>query len=72
MIPLVDRCVASGIIVGANQCYGYKIPPVLGGAYSVENVEPTDLSVHYSLLASIFQQTKHLPDGTPIKTVVVD
>jgi hypothetical protein len=72
MIPLVDACVASGITLGANQCYGYRLPPVLGGQYNVENVAPTDLSVHYSLLASIFQQTKELPDGTRIRRVVID
>ena len=72
MIPLVDQCVAAGLTLAANQCYGYKIPPILGGQYSVENVEPTDLSVHYSLLADIFRQTKDLPDGTRIRTVVLE
>jgi hypothetical protein len=72
MIPLVDRCVASDMVVGSNQCYGYKIPPLLGGEYTIENIEPTDLSIHYSLLADIFRQTKDLPDGTAIKVVVVD
>jgi len=70
MIPLVDQCVAAGLTLSPNHCYGYKIPPVLGGQYVVGNVEPTDLSVHYSLLADIFQQTKDLPDGTRIKVVV--
>ena len=49
-----------------------KIPPILGGQYAIENLEPTDLSVHYSLLADIFRQTKDLPDGTRIKTVVIN
>lgn len=72
MIPLVNACRASGIRPGPNQCYGFKIPPVLGGAYEVANVEPTDLHVHYSFLADIYRQTKDLPDGTQVKTVVVD
>jgi len=71
MIPLVDECVASGLTFTDNQCHGFRIPPTLGGEYSVENVEPTDLSVHYSILADIFRQTKDLPDGTPIRTVVL-
>lgn len=71
MIPLVDGCVAAGMQISATQCYGYKIPPILGGEYRVENIEPTDLAIHYSLLADIFQQTKNLPDGTRIKTVVI-
>lgn len=69
MIPLVNACVASGLILRANQCYGYKMPPILGGEYRPANVEPTDLAVHYALLADIYRQTRHLPDGTPIRFV---
>ena len=70
MIPLIDRCVAAGMILRGNQCYGYKIPPMLDGACTVENIEPTDLSVHYSLHADIYNQVKDLPDGTKIRVVV--
>jgi hypothetical protein len=72
MIPLVDACVESGLTLGADQCYGYKVPPILGGEYDVSNAVPTDLSVHYSFLADIYRQTKDLPDGTPIRAVVTD
>ena len=72
MIPLVDACVASGLTLGPSECYGYKVPPILGGEYQTNNVEPTDLSVHYSLLADIYRQTKDLPDGTSIRAVTVD
>jgi hypothetical protein len=72
LIPLVDQCVAAGLTLSQDQCYGYKIPPILGGKYAVENVSPTNLSVHYSLLADIWRQTKDLPDGRRIKAVVID
>jgi hypothetical protein len=72
MIPLVDECVAAGMILAAHQCYGFKIPPVLGGKYQIDNVAPTDLAVHYGLLADIYRQTKDLPDGTPSSAVVTD
>ena len=36
MIPLVDVCRAVGMNLGPSQCYGFKIPPVLGGKYEVE------------------------------------
>jgi hypothetical protein len=32
-VPLVDACVASGMSLEADQCYGFKVPPMLGGAY---------------------------------------
>jgi type VI secretion system (T6SS) immunity protein Tdi1 len=72
MIPLVDASVASGLTLAEGQCYGYKIPPILGGQYEVSNVEPTDLSVHYAFLADIYRQTKDVPDGTPIRVVLTD
>lgn len=72
MVPLVDACVSSGMVLESNQCYGYKVPPILGGEYRISNVEPTDLSVHYSLLADIYRQTKDLPDGTKVRIVVIN
>ena len=65
-IYLVDDCAAAGMRLRATECYGFKIPPILGGEYRVENIEPTDLSVHYSILAQVYWQTKDLPEGTPI------
>jgi hypothetical protein len=72
LIPLVDACREAGMTPGPGQCYGFKVPPMLGGAYEVANIEPTDLSIHYSLLADIHKRTKDLPDGTQIKSVMVD
>src|SRR5262245_29228232 len=37
MIPLIDQLVEAGISLQPGQCYGYKVPPVLGGEYTVEN-----------------------------------
>jgi hypothetical protein len=70
MIPLTDACVAAGLTLGTNQCFSFKNPPILGGKYTVENVAPTDLAVHYSFQADICRQVKDLPDGTKIRVVV--
>jgi len=70
MIPLVDKCVAAGLYLGNDQCYGYKVPPILGGDYTVENMFPIGLAEHFSFLADIHRQTKNLPDGTRIEIVV--
>jgi hypothetical protein len=37
-LPLVDRLVSAGMGLQPGQCYGFKLPPVLGGQYAVENV----------------------------------
>ncbi len=70
MVPLVDSCVAAGITLKPGHCYGFKIPPSLGGAYSVENSEVTDMSVHYELLGQIHGQLRGVPDGTAVKVAI--
>ena len=70
MIPLVERCVAEGIVLRPNQCYSYKIPPILGGDYAVHNIEPADLSVNYSFTADICSQAKVLADGTKVSVLL--
>jgi hypothetical protein len=37
MIPLVDHLVAAGVLLKPGECYSFLTPPILGGAYSVEN-----------------------------------
>jgi len=70
MVKLVNACVNAGMRLSPNQCYGFKVPPGLGGTYALENIEPTDLSVHYSFLADICRQTIAFPDGTKVRIVV--
>jgi hypothetical protein len=69
MIPLVNACVAAGMVPGAGQCYGYKTPPILGGTYNANNVEIRDLGANYAFLADLYRQTRDLPDGTPFRII---
>ena len=56
-----------------GQIYSYKKLPVIGGDYSVDNFEPTDMEVHFSFAGQIHRQIKDLPDGTKInQTKFVD
>lgn len=57
-IRLTDACRKQGMALGTNECYGFKIPPTLGGAYDVSNLKPTHLAVHYSYQAYICKQTE--------------
>lgn len=56
-IRLSDACRRAGMELGPSQCYGFKIPPTLGGQYDVSNLVPTSLAVHYSYQAYICKQT---------------
>jgi len=61
-----------GKVLGTGQIYSYIKPPVLGGAYSTANIEPTDISVHFSILGQIHRQVKDLPEGTSIDSIVIE
>ncbi|MFO1172723.1 MAG: DUF1851 domain-containing protein [Hyphomicrobiaceae bacterium] len=69
VIPLVDQCVAAGKILGPQQCFGYVIPPTLGGKFEIENVEVIDVEVYLHLTGQIHEQIKDLPEGAPVQIV---
>lgn len=71
LLSLVDECASELPPLTDAQCCGFKIPPLLGGKYTLDNIEPTSLAAHDSLLADIHRQTKDLPDGTKIKAVMI-
>ncbi len=70
MIPLIDQCVASGMSLQPGKCYGFKIPPLLGGEYALGNFVTVDLPQNYAFLADFWSQTKNVPDGTQVRLVI--
>ncbi|WP_162945055.1 DUF1851 domain-containing protein [Flavisolibacter nicotianae] len=70
-LPLfVAELVAAGKTLKQNEVYSYKKLPVIGGEYSVENIEPTDMSVHFAFSGQICEQIKDLPDRTEVRIKV--
>jgi hypothetical protein len=55
-----------GVVPTASQVYGFKIPPVLGGALDVDNVEVIDFVVAVHIAGQLHDQLRDLPPGTPI------
>ncbi len=66
-IPLVESCKVRGLILSEGECYGFKMPPILGGGYEPENIVPRKLASNYQFLIHIHNQIKDLPDGAKIK-----
>lgn len=52
----IDACRRAGMRLGAFECYGFRIPPTLGGGYELRNLVPTNLAIHYSYQAYICKQ----------------
>jgi hypothetical protein len=72
MIPLVDRLVAAGMELKPGECYGFKMPPVFGGKYSVENCAVLPIADLLGAYGSIHEQLRDVPDGAQVTLRVVD
>ena len=70
-VELVAPLIRSGSVPPAGQILSWRKPPVLGGSYTVENLESTDIEVHFSILGQIWQQVSNLPPGTRIGNVTM-
>jgi hypothetical protein len=63
---LVEQLITAGKTLKENEVYSFKKLPVIGGEYSVENIEATDMSVHFAFTGQISEQIQNLPDGTKV------
>lgn len=55
-VQMVGDLIQSGKTLSNNQIYSLTKPWMLGGEYKIENIEPTDIEVHFSLTGQIVQQ----------------
>jgi hypothetical protein len=55
-LRLIDSCRSAGMRLGPGECYGFRLPPTLGGRYEMTNLVPTHLAIHYSYQAYICKQ----------------
>jgi len=69
LVELVAELKRNGLELMEKKLYGYKTLPILGGEYSPENFELTDIEVHFELSGQIHKQIKDLPNGTKINIV---
>ena len=63
---LIEQLLTAGMTLNEIEVYSYKKLPVIGGEYSVDNIEQTDMSVHFAICGQICEQIKDLPDGTKV------
>jgi hypothetical protein len=70
LTPLVEKLIGTGKLLKQDEVYSYKKIPVIGGEYSVDNIEPTNMSVHFAISGQICEQIKDLPDGTKVSIKV--
>ena len=72
-LPLLfEKLIIAEKYLKPNEVYSLKKFGVLGGEYTVENIEPTDISVHFGIAGLICKQIWDKPDGTKVNIKVVD
>ena len=72
MTDIYNALNEQNITLKENEVYSYKLLPSLGGEYSPDNFEPTDLNVHFSLAGQIHKKIKDLPPGTNVNISLED
>lgn len=72
LLGLVQAATDAGVVPDDSQVLSFKVPPILGGAFEVDNLEASDLSVTLSIGGQLHRQIKDLPPGTPISGFTVD
>ena len=70
-VNLIAPLLKEGDNIQAGMLYGWEKPCVLGGEFSSDNLEPTDIEVHFSMQGQIWNQVKDLPEGSSIGNVNV-
>ena len=63
MIPIVDQLVEMGEILKPNQCYSYRLLPIIGGSYGVENRVALPVREHFGFCGEVHRQIADVPDG---------
>jgi hypothetical protein len=61
-----------GLAPGNDQVLSFKVPPVLGGELSTENLEVADFVVSVNVAGQIHDQVRLLPPGAPIAGITID
>jgi hypothetical protein len=70
-VAMIADLKRSGHSLKNGQIYSFKKPPVLGGKYELQNIEPTDIEVHFSIAGQIHEKVSKLKPGTKIDGVTI-
>ena len=58
----------NGLLPNENECLGWKLHPVLGGAFEVSNQEVFDMELYQSIVGQIHRRLRQPPAQAPKKS----
>jgi hypothetical protein len=67
----VEMLRAKGLLLKKDQVYSFCTPLSLGGQISADNIDVTDVEVHFSIAGQIESQIADVPVGAPITDVEI-
>jgi hypothetical protein len=70
MERLVDIATSALGTPPEGRCFCFRIPPVLGGPYELENIGTISLTELISFAGDLGSQIKDMPDGKKVRLVV--
>ncbi|MEX2578597.1 MAG: T6SS immunity protein Tdi1 domain-containing protein [Verrucomicrobiales bacterium] len=68
----VERAHREGMLLQADECYDFKINPVVGGAIEFDNLEPRNFAVAVNMAGQLHEQTRNMPEGARISGFTID
>ncbi|SRR6266487_2493946 len=63
MADWFELCNERGLFLRTGQCYGWKIAPILGGKFEIQNIQVFDILVYESIMGQVQRQAKNFPEG---------
>jgi hypothetical protein len=68
-VQLIGKARQAGLNLQPKQLYSYVHPPLLGGAYNLQNLEVTDIDVHLSVFGQLASNVRHLAEGASVAAI---
>jgi Domain of unknown function (DUF1851) len=72
MVGLAQAAEEAGLTPDNDQILSFKVPPVLGGQLTTENLQVADFVVTVNLAGQIHDQVRLLPPGAPVTGITIN
>jgi hypothetical protein len=69
---LAEAAADRGVLAGPREVLTFKLPPVLGGEMTVDNIHTIDFVVGVDIAGQIHEQVRELPPGTPVSGFTIE
>jgi hypothetical protein len=68
---LAHAAETQGLKLAASEVFDFTQPPVLGGQFVIDNMQPKDFVVSLNISGQIHNQLRNLPPGTKISNIKI-